>query len=277
MDLGRLYQAVVTALLDRNASRANPNEDDYNAGHATCTVENARLHGHGISDDGYTAFSYGVMVQQLVGGYRVGQDADKIEPPHELTLPLFRGRVKLDDVYVNALYEVLSHRDEHSPDIPGAIRFLEVAWGNSLSVRTEARILALRAGFDVLFDGADTKKVRTKLSCLLDEPSAPRTQRQWLDHGIHRQGDLTDLQWWFQSFALLRNKLAHGGELDSAEYSFDDGVPHLWHAEWNLRRAIKKIVASQGHQDVLLTPMERIAARYAPLLAAAVEADEHDE
>lgn len=271
--LGRLYQAVVTALLDRNASRADPREDDYNAGHATCTVENARVHGHGVDDEGYTAFSYGVMVQKLVGGYRVGRDTDKIEPPHELSLPIMRGRVQLDAIYANAVYAVLADLDEHSPDIPGAIRFLEVAWVNSLSVKVEARILALRAGFDVLFGGADTKKIRNRLSRLLDAADAARTHRTWVEHGNEREGNLTELQWWFQSFALLRNKIAHGGELDAAAYDFDDGVNHLWHAELNLRRAIKKLVANAGHEAVLLSPMERITQRFAAELAAAAEED----
>jgi hypothetical protein len=271
----RLYQAVVTALLDRNASPAEPREEDINAGHATCTVENARLHGQGVDDQGYTAFSYGVMVQQLVGGYQVGRDTAKIEPPHELNLPIL-GRGGVDDVYVNALYEVLSNLDEDSPDLPGAIRFLEVAWANSLSVRTEARILALRAGFDVLFGGADTRTVRDNLSALLDRADAPRTRRVWTDHARHREADLTDLQWWFQSFALLRNKVAHGGQLDAAEYEFDDGVHHIWHAELNLRRAIKKLIANAGHEDVLLGPFERIARKHARGVEA-IEAGEEEQ
>jgi hypothetical protein len=274
--LGRLYQAVVTGLLDRNASRAEPRNDDHNAGHATCTVENARFQGHGIDDDGYTAFSYGVMVQQLVGGYQVGRDVAKIEPPHELQLPML-GRRGMDDVYVSALYDVLSNLHENSPDIPGAIRFLEVAWANSLSVRTEARILALRAGFDVLFGGAETKKVRNRLSRLLEAPDAARTHRTWVDHAHEREGELTNLQWWFQSFALLRNKIAHGGQLEQAEYDFDDGVHHIWHAELNLRRAIKKLVANAGHEAVLLGPYERIARMAEGEIAAALDADAQDE
>ncbi|MDQ5819904.1 MAG: hypothetical protein M3540_00490 [Actinomycetota bacterium] len=52
------------------------------------------------------------------------------------------------------------------------------------------------------------------------------------------------------------------GTVDPAELDFEDGIPHIWHAELQLRRAIKKIVADMGHEDVLLDPFERIARRF---------------
>ncbi len=277
MALGRLRQSIVVSTLDQNPSRADPTFDDDNAGHRICTVENARLHGHGVDADGYTAFEYGVMVRNLVGGYQVGRDTEKIEPPQELQLPLLRPQ--FDDVYASALYDVLSNLTDESPDLPGAIRWLEVGWSNSLSVPLEARILAFRAGFDVLFGGAETKDIRTKLSALLDAPDAARTPREWDDrHGRHLGPfDLTDLEWWFQSFAVLRNKVAHGGQLAPEEYDFDDGVPHIWHAELNLRRAIKKTVADAGHEDVLLDPFDRVIRKYADLMIEDVRREEEEE
>jgi hypothetical protein len=102
----RLYQTVVTALLDVNASQAGGDYDEHNAGHRICTTENALLFGHGVDADGYTAYSYGSMVQTLVGGPRVGEAVDVIDPPHELKLPLMRPAI--DAVYADALYQVLS-------------------------------------------------------------------------------------------------------------------------------------------------------------------------
>ena len=67
--LGFLGQAITVALLDRNPSPVHPPQADWEAAHATATVENARLIGHGVDDEGYTAFEYGVMVRMLVGGY----------------------------------------------------------------------------------------------------------------------------------------------------------------------------------------------------------------
>jgi hypothetical protein len=41
------------------------------------------------------------------------------------------------------------------------------------------------------------------------------------------------------------------------KYLFDDGIPDHWHAEWQLRRAIKQTVANAGHEDLLLDPCDR--------------------
>src|SRR4051794_38481807 len=90
-------------------------------------------------------------------------------------------------------------------------------------------------------------------------------EAEWDDHHGNHRGpyQLTNLEWWFQSFALLRNRLAHGGEVAPGEYEFDDGVHHVWHAELTLRRAIKQTVANAGHPDVLLDPFERAMRRAA--------------
>jgi|SRR3954452_488137 len=109
------------------------------------------------------------------------------------------------------------------------------------------------------------------------EPETPRTQHQWTDHGTPRNADLTELEWWFQSFALLRNKIAHGGEIRSEEYLFDDGAPHHWHAEWILRKAIKQTVANAGHDEVLLNAYERAFRRALPVLEEALQEPEEGD
>jgi len=77
--------------------------------------------------------------------------------------------------------------------------------------------------------------------------------------------------WWFTSFAILRNKIAHGGVIAAEEYEFE-GVHHVFHGELHLRRAIKKVVADAGHEDVLLGPFERIARRYEVVLSKSCSA-----
>jgi hypothetical protein len=126
----------------------------------------------------------------------------------------------------------------------------------------------------VLFGGANTRDIRGKPSELLDDEDAPRTHREWDDHVRHLGAELTELEWWFQSFALLRNKIAHGGEIPEADHLFDDGVPHHWHGEWQLRRAIKQVVANAGHPEVLLDAYDRIFETARPLLEEAIAADE---
>ena len=271
--LRTLYHAIVVSLLDDNPSRAVAGMvDDDNSGHRMCTTENALLFGHRFDHELYTGFETGTMVVMRHLGPKIGEAESVIQPPADMHLPLMRPQ--FDPVYAQALYEVLSSLGDDDPDLPGAIRWLELAWTNSASIDTSGRILALRAGFDVLFGGANTREIRGKLSELLDEQNAVRTHRAWDDHGRHVEADLTDLEWWLQSFALLRNKIAHGGEIPDADYLFDDGVPHHWHAEWQLRRAIKQVVANAGHPDVLLDPFDRAMQAALPLLEEAFAEDQ---
>jgi hypothetical protein len=65
---------------------------------------------------------------------------------------------------------------------------------------------------------------------------------------------LTDLESWFQSFALLRNKVAHGDVVDEADRLFDDGNRHLWHADDVLKRAIKRTVVRGGFDPLIELP-----------------------
>jgi hypothetical protein len=270
--LRMLYHAVVVSLLDQNPSRAVAGMvDDYNSGHRMATTENALLFGHRFDHELYTGFETGTMVVMRQLGPKIGETEDVIQPPADMHLPMFRPQ--FDHVYAQALYEVLAAPDDQH-DLPGAIRWLELAWTNSASIDTAGRILALRAGFDVLFGGANTREIRGKLSELLDDENAQRTHREWEDHGNHREAHLTDLEWWFQSFSLLRNKIAHGGEIPDADYLFDDGVPHHWHGEWHLRRAIKQVVANAGHPAVLLDVYDRIFEAAHPILEEAIAADE---
>jgi hypothetical protein len=267
-----LYDAVVVSLLDQNPSRAVAGMvDDYNSGHRMATTENALLFGHRFDAELYTGFETGTMVVMRHLGPRIGETVDAIPPPADMHLPAFRPQ--FDEAYAQALSEVLPNLGEDDPDLPGAIRWLELAWTNSASIDTAGRILALRAGFDVLFGGASTRRIRRRLSALLDEENAARTHREWDDRERHLEEDLTDLEWWFQSFALLRNKIAHGGEISDADYLFDDGIPHHWHAEWQLRRAIKQVVANAGHPEVLLDIFDR-AFEAAQLLLEEAIADE---
>jgi hypothetical protein len=257
-----LYHAVVVLLLDQNPSRAVAGmAEDYNAGHRMCTTENALLFGHRFGRDLYTGYETGTMVMTKHLGPQIGETRDVIQPPVDMNLPLMRPQ--FDHVYAEALHDVLSNLGDDDPDLPGAIRWLELAWTNSASIDPAARILALRAGFDVLFSNsnASTTEIRSRLSELLDDPDAPRTHREWDDHTRHREGELTDLEWWFQSFTLLRNKVAHGGEIPATEFDFEDGVPHVWHGEWQLRQAIKRTVATAGHKEVLLDAWDRAARR----------------
>jgi hypothetical protein len=259
--LSALHDAVVVPLLDRNPSRGDPEQDeDPNAGHRTCTTENALLYSHRFEPDLYIGYETGTMAITQHFGPKIGEQRELIAAPSDLKLPIMA--FDLDDVYANALYEVLTNLADDDPDLPAAVRWFEIAWTNSAVVDAETRVVALRAAFDLLFGGnAQTETVRDRLSDFLD-PAGTKTSREWTDHhGRTRTAELTDLGWWFQNFALLRNKIAHGGDLISEDFVFES-APHIWHAEWTLRRVFKKMLAERGHEDVPLDDYERITKKF---------------
>jgi hypothetical protein len=129
-------------------------------------------------------------------------------------------------------------------------------------------VLVFRAGFEVLLGGgANTKRNRELLSELLDEPEADRTPRSW--PGLKSPVALTHLEWWFQSFAILRNKVAHGDVVEDTDRLFDDGKRHMWHADDTLKRAVKRTVVRAGADPLIELPaIDRYFKRaYASALA----------
>jgi hypothetical protein len=259
--LPTLHDAVVIPVIDRNPSFADPNrQDDPNAGQRMCTTENALLYSHRFEADLFTAYETGTMVMTQHFGVKIGETRDVIEPPNDLKLPITLP--DFDSVLANALYNVLTNLGDDDPDLPAAIRWFEIAWANSAIVDPQTRVVALRAAFDALFGSARTETVRDRLSDFLDSAGAPKSRRQWTDHrGHEHEAELTDLGWWFQMFALLRNKIAHGGTVTNRDFIFDD-VPHVWHAEWNLRRVFKQILANHGHSHVLFDDFDRIIRKH---------------
>ena len=182
------------------------------------------------------------MAPTVHGGAKIGETKDVIEPPNDLKLPIMRR--DFDGVLTNALHDTLTNLGDDEADLPAAIRWFEIAWANSAIVDAPTRVMALRAAFDSVFESAfetaSTQTVRDRLCALLDPAGTAKTHRRWTDHrGRSQEADLSDLGWWFQSFALLRNKVAHGGALTGADLEFEDGVQHVWHAEWTLRRVFK--------------------------------------
>lgn len=259
-----LHDAVVVPLIDQNPSFADPGWEEHpNAGHRMCTTENALLYSHRYGADLHTSYETGTMVTTRHFGPVIGVTVEVIEPPSDLKLPLMRP--DLDEVFAESLHDVLRNLAADGPDLPGAISWFELAWANSAIIDVRTRVIALRAGFDALFGSAWTETVRDQLCDLLDPERAPKVHREWNDHrGRHHQEELSDLGWWFQMFSLLRNKIAHGGRLSDRDYVFQE-VPHVWHGEWHLRRAIKQIVADHGHPDVLLEDYQRIARMFGEL------------
>jgi hypothetical protein len=107
------------------------------------------------------------MVQALVGGLQVGTDYSQIRPPSELHVPFMHPPI--DELYTASLLEGLSQGTDAARRFGGAIDWLDIAWRNTASIDEDTRIIALRAGFEVLLAAGDkTNAIREALCGLLD-------------------------------------------------------------------------------------------------------------
>jgi hypothetical protein len=171
-----------------------------------------------------------------------------------------------DAEYAGALHDALSEDTDEARRLALAIDWLNIAWSNNEDVSARTRALAYRSALEALLGGeASTKKQREALSALLDDPGAPKRLRRWTEHnGKDREAQLTDLEWWFQSFSLLRNRISHGDVIgtEGDDWTFDDDEHHLRHADAVLRRTIKRTII-RGGADPLLeeTPHKRTMIR----------------
>lgn len=237
-DLRAIHRAVSAALLD-----ANPSLSDKDAGHQVATSDNALVFGHRVDGSGAVWVDYGVMVRAIVGGLSIGSHDVTIAAPPEILIPFLHPSI--DEVYLNALVQMLASSNEQSRRLGRAIDWLDLAWRNTSSIDEDMRVVAVRAGFEVLFGVGDrTDPLRTALSGLLDSDPPVRTKRTWRTlQGKGKSQEMTDLEWWFTRFSFLRNEIMHGSDPPDANY-LHDGKRHLWIAEETLRRAIKHVVAN---------------------------------
>jgi hypothetical protein len=118
----------------------------------------------------------------------------------------------------------------------------------------------VRSGFEGLFGIGKTRELRQALSALLDPDDARRTHRKWRDQGRDLEDNLSELEWWFVCFTLLRNGIAHGDALEPTNYDYD-GHTHLDIGEYRLRQAIKATVIASGYPELELDPHARALYR----------------
>lgn len=248
-----LRGAVLAATIDANPILIGA-DDTGNAGHATATAENAKMFGHPLTGEHSYAIQTGAMVTVLSWrSSEPGRPLPKIKPPTDLPQPMF---FSFDAEYAGALHDALSEDTDEARRLALAIDWLDIVWSNNSDVSARTRALAYRSAFEALLGGeASTKRQREALSTLLDDPGAPKRLRRWTEHnGKGRETQLTDLEWWFQSFSLLRNRISHGDVVgtEGDDWTFDDdGEHHLRHADAVLRRAIKQTVIRSGADPLL--------------------------
>lgn len=258
-----LHGAVLAATIDANPILIGA-DDTGNSGHATATAENAKMFGHPLTGEHSYVIRTGAMVTVLSWrSSEPGRPLPKINPPTDLPEPMF---FSFDAEYAGALHDALSEDTDEARRLALAIDWLNIAWSNNDDVSARTRALACRSALEALLGGeASTKKQRKALSALLDDPEAPKRLRRWAEHnGKDREAQLTDLEWWFQSFSLLRNRISHGDVIgtEGDDWTFDDGEHHLRHADAVLRRAIKRTIIRSGADPLLEeTPHKRTMIR----------------
>jgi hypothetical protein len=258
-----LHSAVLAATIEANPILVGADEEG-NTGHATATAENAKMFGHPLTGERSYVTETGAMVTVLaMQSSEPGRPLPKIHPPPNLPEPMF---FSFDVEYVGALHDALSRDADEARRLALTIDWLNITWSNNEDVGARTRVLAYRSAFEALLGGeANTQKQREALSSLLDDPKAKKRLRRWTEYnGKERAFQLTDLEWWFQSFSLLRNRISHGDIVanEGHEWDFDDGEHHLRHADARLRRAIKQTII-RGGADPLLeqSPRQRAMVR----------------
>jgi hypothetical protein len=254
-DVGILRRVLLVALIDSNPSGVG-GDDMLNAGHGLWTSDNVEIVGHRIQPDGYVSANYGSLTQVLVGGLQIGQEHSEIAPPTEVPFPML-GR-PLDALYCQALWDVLRRDTDEVRRLTSAIDWFDLAWRNTPSTTYTTRILMLKSAFEVLLAAGDRiDNQRPALSALLDRPGARRRIRHFANRaGAPVQESMTDLEWWFTRLTFLRNAVTHGER--PAPRDLRHGRHwHLWIAEYQMRQAIKEVVARHGYPLVRVSGYER--------------------
>jgi hypothetical protein len=246
-----LHSAVLAATIEANPILVKADEE-ANTGHAIATAENAKMFGHPLTGKRSYVTRTGAMITVLAMQYsEPGRPLPRIQPPANLPKPML---ISFDAEYAGALHDALSRDTDDARRLALAIDWLNITWSNNEDVGAPTRVLAYRSAFEALLGGeASTQKQREALSSLLDDPKAKKRLRRWTEHnGKKGPFQLTDLEWWFQSFSLLRNRISHGdiAGLEGGEWMFDRDH-HLHHADAVLRRAIKQTIIRGGADPLL--------------------------
>jgi hypothetical protein len=254
-----LCRALATTLINRNPSPFTNGDEHPNAGLMVASTDNAMVFPVPLGGGNSIVTVEGGFLQQVNIRYAPpGKPIPPVPPPPALPTPILGGGV--DAEHADAVYATLSRGDSVARRLDRAIQWQAAAWTNTQLVGDETRVLAFRAAFDVLFGGASTRKVGAALGRLLDDQSERRLRR-YTEHGRAKEVALTDTEWWFQSFALLRNALAHGSEISASMWRFE-AAHHLSHADDHLRRALLRIVVeATGNAELELEPVMRSLRR----------------
>lgn len=239
-----LSQAVLAAMLFANP-RLGEHDIDCDCRIAgTTTSENAQLIVVALGAEFIHSRS-GSRIARTMTLLRTPGKAYTIPPPEALYLP--NSATDLDGKLATRIYRTLLHEGEVGRRIDNAIAWLDFIAANGTSVVPSVRIMALRTAFEALFGETRTVQLRGFVGDLLS-PADAKLPRSWQDNGRTRTDDLSDREWWFQRFSLLRNSLTHGTNSEDDAW-VHEGLPHSNLAQEALVEAIAAMAnASEGEE-----------------------------
>jgi hypothetical protein len=214
-DVRLMHRALAIAVLDGNPDPPKLGEVGASIeAHSAMTSDNALVYGHRIGAEGWVAAEYGAMIRTRSGGYNVfDDDSMRFRPPTDLHVPSWPRN--LDGELATAVHRCIAVDSDEARRLDRTIGWLDLAWRNAEAITLDLRVMAVRSGFEVLFDVDPaleaTAEIRSGLSRLLDEPQAPRTAHRWpnLKGKLRDPEDLSELEWWWMRFTFLRNAIAH--------------------------------------------------------------------
>jgi hypothetical protein len=243
-------RALLLGVIDENRTPWREPVDDPNWGWHTYTSDSLFLVWHRIDPGGWISARYGSVVPTLEGGLTINNDNDsvglpgsEIAPPAEQHFPMRAAQP--DQELVDATNARLNSPDARAPRVAAALDWLDLAWRNSTSITPSMRIVALKAGFEVLLGAGDKlKSQRAALASLLGRNAGRRRRRTPVDWRGNPQAPefMTDVEWWFTRFTWLRNAIAHGRVTSRSDWRHGR-ANHFWIGEHWLRAAIRHEVA----------------------------------
>ena len=248
-DMARLSRALVAgSLADNPPMVVSEDEQTPNAGDMAATSENALLYGHPLSTGSSYVIETGFIVKtQRFRAAVAGRPLPKVEPPIELTQPMFG---VFDVELAAASYSLMEASDTTARRLYRSLDWYRVCLSNAPAVSADVRAGAVRTALEVLTGAGDksTKLVRAVGRLLSDEntPAAQtRPSRLWKE-----PVQLTPDEWWLACLCELRNSIVHGDDVSDDQW-IHQGHHHLDHAHDTLIRCLKTTIADRGGDPLL--------------------------
>ena len=271
-DIAAIRTAVAFAALDANDWLRLTEPNDGNKGWDMATMENADLFIQPIDEDGgITHRRGGALKSTLVGGMRIG-DAP---PPLADAVQSITRPVPVSATLARALFDAVRTKGYRKvPVIAVAAEWHRSALANPPAVTMEQRLIALKTGFEALFNTSSSAECARKLRALFKNATGahldllpwrgllwtPNERSNlwrwyWLPNGTRKIERRDEIEDWFKTLADARNDVIHRGSLTRAVYDPPPERPqskYVGHLLWVGERVLREAIKARLGAEVLL-------------------------